>query len=749
MSYEFRSEKCFGSVTSRQQESLPRRHLMEVKLKKYRLPSKSALVALEYMSCLMALVIGFLSPAAFSQNFTMKQALSAPFPGYLSAAPAKGRIAWVANIDGRRNIWLAEPDAKGKSYALRQLTHYSEDDGQELSDLHWTPDAANIVYVRGGSAQGAAHPVPNPVWAPLGAKQQIWEIGADGGEPRLIADGNSPAIAPDGKTLAYLAGLVWTVPLDTPNAKPQLILQMRGSTRGLRWSPDSSRLALVSDRGDHSFIAVYSMGEKSLNYLDPSTNLDSDFVWSPDSTRIAILRIPSVKAAPNYYAIHRTGPPWSIRVADVSTGRGREVWRAADGVGSVYQLTYSEDQLHWVAGDRLVFPWERDGWLHFYAVSVAGGKASLLTPGDFEVEQVSMSHDRRMLVFGSNQGDIDREHIWRLRFAQDGSTDLPQALTSGNGIETYPAVVSDNATVAMLRSDAHLPLRAAVVEGGRLTDIAPQTIPTDFPGSRFVEPQQVIFPAADGLAIHGQLFLPPGLKTGERRPAVVYFHGGSRRQMLLGWHYSEYYSNVYAMNQYLASKGYVVLSVNYRSGTGYGFNFREALNYGPAGASEFNDVMGAALYLRSRSDVDGKRIGCWGGSWGGYLTALALARGSDLFAAGVDLHGIYDWGMILPELSPASASPEHLREAQIAFSSSPIASISSWRSPVLMIHGDDDRNAPFAETVQQAEALRKQGVDFEELIFPDEVHSFLLQRNWSRVYAAMTDFLDRKLIKEH
>ena len=145
-------------------------------------------------------------------------------------------------------------------------------------------------------------------------------------------------------------------------------------------------------------------------------------------------------------------------------------------------------------------------------------------------------------------------------------------------------------------------------------------IPADFPGAKLVTPQQVIFSAADGMQIHGQLFLPASASDGKKHPAIVFFHGGSRRQMLLGWHYMDYYSNAYGMNQYLASLGYIVLSVNYRSGIGYGLNFREALNYGAAGASEFNDVQGAGLYLRSRADVDGAKIGVWGGSYGGYLT---------------------------------------------------------------------------------------------------------------------------------
>ena len=696
------------------------------------------------LTALAVVLIASVGPAALAQapGFTIEQALSAPFAEHLSPAPAGGKIAWVANIGGRRNIWIAEPGESG--YRSRQLTQYGEDDGQELSTPQWTPDAATIVYVRGDGAQGEGHPVPNPAWFPMGAHQQIWAVSASGGEPRLIAEGHSPAIAPDGKTLAYLSkGQIWIAPLDPKGPKPEQLLQLRGSVGHMRWSPDGAHLAFVSNRDDHSFIAVYALPQKSVIYLEPSTDFDTAFVWSPDSRRVALLRVPSVRDAILFEA-HRSGPPWSIRVADIATGKGREIWRAAEGPGSVYRETDSEDQLHWMAGDRIVFPWEHDGWLHFYAIPVGGGTASLLTPGEFDVEHVNESGDRKTLEFDSNQDNIDRRHVWKLTFGDDG-TIAPQAVTSGEGIETQPVVASDNKTIVVLRSDTQVPMRAAVVNDGRLVDLAPQAIPQDFPGSRFVTPQQVIFSAADGLQIHGQLFLPPDLKPGERRSAAVFFHGGSEREMLLGFHYMEYYSNAYAMNQYLASKGYIVLSVNYRSGIGYGLNFREALNYGATGASEFNDVMGAGLYLRSRSDVDGKRIASWGGSYGGYLTALALARASDLFAAGVDMHGVHDWNMEIPTFSPRYDPAQRPEAARLAFASSPMASISTWRSPVLLIQGDDDRNVSFAQTVQLAEALRKQGVDYEELVFPDEIHDFLLRRDWVRAYTASADFLDRKL----
>ncbi len=682
---------------------------------------------------------------ASAQGFTIEQALSAPFTEDLRGAPSKGLLAWVSNIGGWRNIWVAEPGTDG-AYTSRQLTHYNDDDGQELSAPELTPDGESIVYVRGSSEQGEGHPVPNPAWLTKGTQQQIWIVSLAGGEARMLAEGKTPAISPDGKLMAYVVkGQVWALKPAEKDAKPEQLAQTRGSARNLRWSPDSTKLAFVNDRGDHSFIAVFSFAGKSIAYIDPSTDGDESPVWSADSSRIAYLRIPHEKES-LLFVPHRTALPWSIRVTDLNSGKSREIWCAAQGKGSAFRETDSVDQLHWTAGDQIVFPWEREGWLHLYAVPVAGGEAVALTPGDFEIEHVNLSDDRKMLVFDSNQNDIDRRHVWSIDFG-GGGMHAARAVTSGSGIETQPVVASDGRTIAVLRSDAHVPMRAAVVREGKLADLAPQAIPKDFPGERFVAPQQVIFPAADGLEIHGQLFLPPGLHSGERRPAAIFFHGGSQRQMLLGWHYMEYYSNAYAMNQCLASQGFVVLSVNYRSGIGYGLDFREALNYGADGASEFNDVMGAGLFLKNRPEVDPKRIASWGGSYGGYLTALALARASDLFAAGVDMHGVHDWNLELPTFVPSYDPREHADFARLAFESSPMASVSTWRSPVLLIHGDDDRNVPFAETVQLVEALRKQKVEFEELIFPDEIHDFLVRRDWIRAYTASADFLERKLGK--
>jgi dipeptidyl aminopeptidase/acylaminoacyl peptidase len=208
--------------------------------------------------------------------------------------------------------------------------------------------------------------------------------------------------------------------------------------------------------------------------------------------------------------------------------------------------------------------------------------------------------------------------------------------------------------------------------------------------------------------------------------------------MLLGWHPMYYYNNAYAMNQYLASLGYLVLSVNYRSGIGYGMEFREALHYGPSGGSEYADVKAAGVYLRSRNDVDPTRIGAWGGSYGGYLTAMALARSSDTYKAGVDFHGVHDWAR---EIYIPSGEPDY----KVAFESSPMNFLDTWKSPVLLIAGDDDPDVQFNQTVMLADALRRQGVEHEVLIFPDEVHDFLLWRTWRTAYEASAKFLMQHL----
>lgn len=685
---------------------------------------------------LLLLSCGWASGLRAQESFSLEEVLSAPFPEGLTSTPEAGMMAWIYNDEGVRNIWAYAREWDSPS----QVTDYTSDDGQALSDLILTPDGSRIIFVRGGGPNSRGE-IPNPLSLVTPSERSYWVVDVGDGRPRALGNGGGAVLSPDGSSLALTRGeSIWVVPL-ADGEEARQVAQVRGTPGSLEWSPGGDRLAFVSNRGDHAFVGVLNLQDGALRYLDPSLNRDQSPIWSPDGGRIAHIRAPGEGRSLPFTPV-REALPWSVRIIDVEEGSGRTVWTAPEGPGSAFHGTSASSQLFWGKGDRIVFPWEGDGWLGLYSVPAAGGEVTDLTPGLFEVQYVSLAAGGEHILFSSNQGDIDRQHLWRASV----SGGVPEPLTPGTGIEWSPVSLDQGGSVAFLASGATTPARAEFrTPGGDRHRLLPPGAWDDFPREALVEPQQVIFPAADGLPIHGQLFLPPGHEPGDRHPALLFFHGGSRRQMLLGFHHRGYYHNAYAFNQYMANRGYVVLSVNYRSGIGYGMEFREALDYGAGGASEFNDVLGAGLYLRSRPDVAPEAIGLWGGSYGGYLTALGLARASDLFAAGVDLHGVHDWNVVIRNFVPSYRTVEHPDFADLAFRSSPMADVDGWSSPVLLIHGDDDRNVPFSESVDLAVALTRQGVEFQELVFPDEVHGFLLHRNWLAAYRAAAEFLDRHL----
>ncbi len=690
-------------------------------------------------------LLPFVSSAVDPAGFSLEQILSAPFAADIVASPNARALAWVSNARGRRNVWLAEARSDPGPFEVRALTHFGADDGLDVSELAFVPNRAQLLYVLGGDAEYPDKPAANPAQIAAGVEHVVFLVDFRGHAPVKLGIGHTPVAAPDGARILFLQkGKVYSAPA-RHGGKPDLLFDTRGMVSSLRFSPDGRRLAFVCTRDDHSFVGLYAFADHALRWLDASLSFDIEPRWSPDGARIAFLRLPATHDEVGLIA-HPTGAPWSIRVANAADGRVAEIYRAPKGAGSVFHALSSEQQLYWAGNDSIVFPAENDGWLHFYSVPATGGEARRLTPGEFEIEYATASSDGRRIVYAANAGDIDRRHLWQL----EPASGQVEQLTNGDGIETQPALLADGKTIALLRSSVRTPAHAAVLAPGNATvDFMAEGLPQDFPAAALIVPQSVELPRRGGLSAHGILFVPaPGHGT-ERHRAVVFMHGGPVRQMLLGWHYMDYYSNAYAFNQYLASRGYVVLALNYRAGIGYGLDFREAEGIGADAASEYNDLLAAAELLRSRPDVDPGRIGLWGGSYGGYMTALGLARNSDLFKAGVDMHGVHDWHhwtlstvRANQPLYPLDASPAVLGRALAA---SPISAVASWRSPVLLIQGDDDHNVDFSETVRLAEVLRERGIDYQELVMPDEIHDFLRHESWLKAYRATADFLDAKL----
>jgi len=742
-------------------------------------------------------------PAAGKAVPVYQRFLSPASPLELVAAKKADRLAWVTFEEGKRNAYTAA----APSFVPIRLTSFLKDDGIDMSAIQISDNGAVVTVVR-GTAPNREGWVANASADPDGPERAVWAARTMGGPAFRVSElpSGGYVLAPDGSSIlfvkdgqVYRARITPARPAKEMDRGEKPFIMEWGVQSAPTWSPDGKKIVFVSTRTDHSFIVVYDMATRTVRYMAPSVDFDSNPMWTADSKSIVFVRRPGYSfsqaeqaarstaarggaepaaargrgtglgsaaqgpQSPNAAALKtpgltratfKGGYTYSFWKANVATGEASEIWHNQPG-----DPTFTTAANIRFAGDYLVFRFNVGGrgggrgpipaetpagpldeWERYHSLNLATpeSKPVLLTTTDGLIEDqtsVALSADGKTLYYCTNAKDIERRHIWAVPVA--GGT--PVQITTGSGIETYPTPLASGKWLATLSADWKMPQSLGIwtLNHPALQAAAPQKIVfpaslRNFPADLHVQPQLVLTKAPDGLEIHNQLFLPKDIKPGERRAAIIFVHGGPARQMLLGYHYMQFYHWAYAINQWLANEGFVVMSVNYRLGIGYGRSFRAAANSGAAGNSEYQDVLAGAKYLQTRPDVDPDRVGIWGLSYGGLLTAQALARNSDVFKAGVDLAGVH--------LRGSSFDPETM-----SFKSSAIGAISTWNSPVLLVHGDDDRNVAFEQTTGLVQLLRQRDVYMELIVFPDDTHESMLHSRWMYTLGRMETFLKKFL----
>ncbi|MDI1322784.1 MAG: prolyl oligopeptidase family serine peptidase [Algoriphagus sp.] len=686
-------------------------------------------------------LIAFLliSQALFSQTFTMEQVGKFSFPSELTSSPTGEMIAWAMNEQGKRNVYIAN----GPEFLPEKLTSFDKDDGQEISALQFTPDGNYLVFVRGGDHGGgnasSTVNVDNLPWLP---KVEIWQINLLSRKAEAIVEGDDIAVGEPNQLAFIKGGQVWTADLKE-DAKPSQLFQTKGIVNSIHFSPDGKKLAFTANRGTHSLVGIYANNATPIQWMAPSFHRDITPKWSPDGKQIAFIRTRGGEGAAYPLLVPRH-TPWEIWIADTETGEGKKLWKAPETLRGSIPTTTGSINLNFAADSQLTYLSYEDGWPHLYALDISSGKTKLLTPGNYMVEQMKLSQDGKKLIFAANTGsqpeDIDRRHIGSVEIASGKLT----WETSGSGIEAYPVYVGNAGKMAFFSATAQRSHLVTINNGTDTKVLQLELIPSDFPQAKLVTPKQVKFTAPDGTTIYGQLFEKEG--GAAKKPGVVFIHGGPQRQMLLGWSYMDYYSNTYSLNQYLAELGFSVLSVNFRLGIGYGYEFHRPANAYHQGAVEYQDVKAAGEYLASLPQVDGEKIGVYGGSYGGYLASLALARDSDLFKVGVDIHGVHDLDGRYAIPDGYEKAPDYEQAKKIAWESSPMPDLATWTSPVLFIHADDDRNVAVSQTVDLIRRFEELGKPYESIFIPGDTHHWMKWSNMIRVDQATADFLKKHLM---
>jgi dipeptidyl aminopeptidase/acylaminoacyl peptidase len=418
-----------------------------------------------------------------------------------------------------------------------------------------------------------------------------------------------------------------------------------------------------------------------------------------------------------------------VMLLDAATGKTKvlatvhdDAW--IDGPGA-NTLGWLPDNAH------VYFESERDGFAHLYSVSIDGGEPTQLTSGQFEISNVRLSQDKTKFYFTSSEGSFFERHFYSMPIAGGARTRIT-TMAGENQVDVSP----DETMLADVRSYSNKPPELYLLPNKPIDEKASAAIKPvttspipEFSTYKWIEPPIVSFKARDGATVYGRIYVPLNWKAGG--PAVLFVHGAGYLQNVHRW-WSQY-SREYMFNHLLMERGFVVLDIDYRGSAGYGRDWRTGI-YRHMGGKDLTDHVDAVNYLVKEHGVDPKRIGLYGGSYGGFITLMAMFTQPDVFAAGAALRPVTDWAHYNNQYT-ASILNLPQNDVESYKQSSPIYFANGLKGALLICHGMVDTNVNFQDTVRLVEKLielRKE--NWQVAPYPVEDHGFEREASWADEY---------------
>jgi dipeptidyl aminopeptidase/acylaminoacyl peptidase len=652
---------------------------------------------------------------------SLNDVLDIKYLGQWDWAPDGDRMAYIWDDGGVTDLWILDPD----TVSYRKIS--SAKDG--VSMFAFNRVTGSLCFIQDGAIYTMAKDETVPhIWISPTEK-----VSAVAWSP----DGDKLAFVKAGKLTVFFRGQHLFKGFDVPGNVSG------GGIEGgqpLYWSPDSNLLVYsFGDQRKHRHFGICDMSGKLLyRTIDDEPSILPTWV---DESTIVFARGRKKGTEAELFMIDVEQPADGTCTARVHEPRSI-YYVHTDGLGNLLPLSMKPSP----DGKIIAMLLENDGWAHLYGYFRESGEMKQLTTGECEDfahagDEPMWSPDGKLLLFASNKGEPHERHLWVFDPATQKATQLEKI----KGTNSLARWSPDGRKIGFQHCDTVLNMDLWMMDYGH-----PQTakqltfsMPPVWVKENMSEPEHVTYKGAQGWDIHGFVTKPQNFDPKKKYKAIVWVHGGPVRQMRQGFNPLHSYAVFYAYHQYLAHKGYVSISINYRGGIGYGRKFRMGLHH-KMGVDDVVDVVNAGSYLKSLPYVDASKVAVWGLSYGGYMTLHSLTQYPEAFCMGINFAGIWDFsqwtywkaGMVgdqgglfntffggFPEESP-----------ELYRIGSPVTYAENMKKPLINFMGTADKNVDFEQMDRIVLDMVKLGKTYEAYYYPNEVHMFRWRRTWADAF---------------